>query len=158
MNTEGVLFKTILYPTDFSEVARKALGYIKQLRQSGVEEVVVLHVFDQRELRNLAALGGLNGNWPIDLDQELTQREVEHLKNVQEIVDQLKESGLRAKAIVREGIPLREILRTAKNEQISLIVLGSHGKTNLQEVMLGSVSEGVIRHSQQPVLVIKRDI
>ena len=158
MNTEGVLFKTILYPTDFSEVARKALDYIKQLRQSGVEEVVVLHVFDQRELRNLAALGGLNGNWPIDLDQELTKREVEHLKNVQEIVDQLKESGLRAKAIVREGIPLREILRTAKNEQISLIVLGSHGKTNLQEVMLGSVSEGVIRHSQQPVLVIKRDI
>jgi len=157
MNTGQVLFKTILYPTDFSTVAQKALGYIKQLRHSGAEEVVVLHVFDQRELRNLAALGGLTGNWPINLDEELKKREAEHLEAVQEIVTEFNSVGFRAKGIVREGIPLREILQTAETEGISLIVIGSHGKTNLQEVMLGSVSEGVIRLSRQPVLVIKRD-
>ena len=150
------MFRKILYPTDFSEVAQKALGYIKQLRLCGAEEVVVLHVFYQRELRNLATLGGVTGNWPVDLDKELKQREAEYLKATQHIVEELKTAGFQAKGIVREGIPLREILKTVEDERVSVIVLGSHGKTNLQEVLLGSLSDGVIRHSRVPVLVVKR--
>jgi nucleotide-binding universal stress UspA family protein len=151
------MFKKILYPTDFSEVAGKALGYVKQLRQAGAEEVVVIHVFDQRELRNAVALAGISGKWPIDLDRETREREGEHMKHVQQMVENLKGMGFRAKGIVREGIPLREILKTAEDEQVSVIVLGSTGKSNLEEVMLGSVSEGINKQSRQPVLVIKRD-
>jgi len=151
------MFKKILYPTDFSEVANKALGYIKQLRQAGAEEVVVLHVFDQRELRNLATWGALAGNWPINMEEELKKRETEHMELTQNIVGELKTAGFKTKGIVREGIPLREILKTADEEQVSVIVLGSHGKSNLEEVLIGSVSEGVIKQSHQPVLVIKRD-
>ena len=151
------MFKKILYPTDFSGVAEKALGYVRQLRQAGAEEVVVLHVFDQRELRNVAALGGISGNWPVDLEAETRLREGTHMKNIQHIVDDLKSVGFRAKGIVREGIPLREILKTAEDEQVSVVVLGSTGKSNLEEVFLGSVSEGVIKQSCQPVLVVKRD-
>ena len=54
------------------------------------------------------------------------------------------------------GIPLREILRTEEEESVSVIVIGSHGRTNLEEIFLGSVSEKVIRKCKKPVLVIKR--
>ena len=42
------MFKKILYPTDFSDVSKKALEYIKQLKEAGTEEVIVLHVLDER--------------------------------------------------------------------------------------------------------------
>jgi len=51
---------------------------------------------------------------------------------------------------------LREILRVEEEEGVSIIVIGSHGKTNIKEMLLGSVSEKVIRKSKNPVLVIKR--
>jgi nucleotide-binding universal stress UspA family protein len=47
-------------------------------------------------------------------------------------------------------------LRVEEGEGVSAIVIGSHGKTNLEEMLLGSVSEKAIRQSRKPVLVIKR--
>jgi nucleotide-binding universal stress UspA family protein len=44
------MFEKILYPTDFSDVSKKALDYIKQLMQAGAKEVIVLHVMDEREI------------------------------------------------------------------------------------------------------------
>jgi len=156
MSGEQPVFRRILFPTDFSDVAQKALGYVKRLRQGYAEEVVVLHVFDRRELRNLAAVGGITGNYPINFDEEFKRLEENHLTKVKMIIEDLKSIGFAAKGIVREGIPLKEILNVADEEKVSVIVLGSHGKSNLQEVMLGSVSEGVIKHSRQPVIIIKR--
>ncbi|KTB48040.1 universal stress protein [Dehalogenimonas alkenigignens] len=151
------MFRKVLYPTDFSEVATRALEYIKQLKPAGAQEVVILHILDRKELRNLALLGGVTGNYPIDLNTEFKRLENEHLENVRNIVNELKTAGFSAKGIVREGNPLAEILKTAEDEAVSVIVIGSTGKSNLQETILGSVSEGVIKRSCQPVLIIKRD-
>ncbi|MGI2336290.1 MAG: universal stress protein [Dehalogenimonas sp.] len=150
------MFRKVLYPTDFSDVATKALKYIKQLKPAGAEEVVVIHVLDQKELRNVSVLGGVTGNYPVNLNEEFKRLEDEHLEKVRNIVNELKTAGFSAKGIVREGNPLAEILKTADDETVSVIVIGSTGKNNFQEVVLGSVSEGVIRQSCQPVLVIKR--
>ncbi|MDD4874444.1 MAG: universal stress protein [Dehalococcoidales bacterium] len=138
-------------------MADKALDYIKQLKPAGAEQVIIIHILDQRELRNLSILGGLTGNYPINLNEELKRLEKEYLENVKNIVEDLKNARFNAKGIVREGIPLKEILKTAEDEDVSIIVMGSTGKSNLEEVVLGSVSEGVIKQSRQPVLIIKRN-
>jgi nucleotide-binding universal stress UspA family protein len=151
------MFRKILYPTDFSEVAGRALEFVKQLQPAGANEVVVVHVLDQRELRNLSVFGGVNGKYPINLDEEFQRLEKQHLEKVKNIVAELKRAGYKAKGIVREGIPVREILQIADEEGVSIIVIGSTGKSNLEKIMLGSVSEGVVKQSRQPVLVIKRD-
>ena len=57
---------------------------------------------------------------------------------------------------IEKGIPFKEILRVENEEDISLIVIGSHGKSNVEEMLLGSVSEKVIRKAKSPVIVIKR--
>ena len=64
-------------------------------------------------------------------------------------IEQLKER-------LESGVPFNEILRVAEEENASVIVLGSHGKSNMAEMFLGSVSEKVIRKSKKPVLVVKR--
>ena len=57
---------------------------------------------------------------------------------------------------IEKGIPFKEILRVEKEEDVSLIVIGSHGTSNVKEMLLGSVSEKVVRKAEKPVLVVKR--
>jgi nucleotide-binding universal stress UspA family protein len=144
------MFKRILYPTDFSDVSKKALGYIKQLKESGSEMVVVLHVIDQRGMEALEQYAVAN---TLELERSIIDDAKKELKTIE---DDLKRSGFKVKTKIKTGVPLREILRTEEEEDVSVLVIGSHGKSNLEEIFLGSVSEKVARKCKSPVLIIKR--
>jgi len=144
------MFEKILYPTDFSEVSKKALDYIEQLKEVGTKEIIVLHVIDER------GIGTVTRFAPGNADAVLRSIEADSRKEARSIEAKLKQKGFTVKVRIETGIPLREILRVEKEEGVSAIVIGSHGKTNLKEMLLGSVSEKVIRQSKSPILVIKR--
>jgi nucleotide-binding universal stress UspA family protein len=144
------MFTRILYPTDFSDVSKKALAYIKQLKEAGTKEVIVLHVIDERQIEAVALYGRGNSSVFIDKMEQEARREVAAIEK------DLRDCGFVVNSIVTTGIPLREIVSVEEDEKVSLIVIGSHGKTNLKEMLIGSVSEKVIRRSKSPVLVIKR--
>jgi len=144
------MFKKILYPTDFSNVSKKALGYLTQLKDAGTEEIIVLHVIDKRGIDAISRYGAGNAETVI---REITKEAKEEGKKIEK---KLIQSGLKVKMIIERGVPLKEILKIEEKEKISVIIIGSHGKTNLKEMLLGSVSEKVIRQSKSPVLVIKR--
>ena len=146
------MFTKILYPTDFSDVSQKALGYIKQLKEAGSKGVIILHVINQRTIDNLqqhAVSGTIIEQWVKTVKEEAN-------RSMMEIEKELKESGFEVTGKIKTGIPLREILRAEEEEDVSVIVIGSHGRTNIEEMFLGSVSEKVIRKCKKPVLVIKR--
>ena len=145
------MFEKILYPTDFSDVAEKALGYIKRLKASCARKVVVLHVIDSRSFERLHRFMGEE-----QLDSLKQYREEETQKLLKGIAKDLADAGLEVKLRIESGIPVREILRVEKDEDVSALVIGSHGVSNLQELFLGSVSEKVIRRCRSPVFVIKR--
>jgi len=144
------MFDCILYPTDFSDVSMKALDYVKQLKDAGAKEVIVLHVIDERTL-----VGTVQ---EVFIDFVAIENELRKIADEESnrIMAQLREKGLNAKFRIEKGIPFLEILKVAKEEDVSLIVIGSHGKSNVEEMLLGSVSEAVIRKAAQPVLVVKR--
>jgi nucleotide-binding universal stress UspA family protein len=145
------MFARILYPTDFSDIAAKALEYIKKLKDSGTQEVIVLHVIDERGSDSLFRLLGEND---FQAYKKTRREETENL--LKGVAQQLTQAGLKVRIRIEAGIPVREILRVENEEDISVIVIGSHGVSNLQEILLGSVSEKVVRKSKKPVLVIKR--
>jgi nucleotide-binding universal stress UspA family protein len=146
------MFEKILYPTDFSDVSKKAMGYIKTLKDAGTKEVVVLHTIDEREIDHIARLPEVS----IDVE-ELEKKREEHAKEeIGAIENELKASGFKVKTIVKKGVPFTDILKTEEQEDISVVVIGSHGKSCISEMLLGSVSEKVIRKSSKPVLVVRR--
>ena len=145
------MFEKILYPTDFSDVAKKALAYVKRLKDSGAREVVVLHVLDER---GLDAVRRFFGEHQFEAMQKSKKDEAESL--LKSVAQELKEAGLKIKLRVETGIPVREILKVEAEEGISAIVMGSHGLSNIKEMLIGSVSEKVVRKSKKPVLMIKR--
>ncbi len=149
------MFKKILYPTDFSDASKKALDYVKQLREAGAKEVIVLHVIDDREIPGFI---GPDEGAPVSgmqVEKMITLMEEDAEKETRATEAELKKSGFDVRVRIEKGIPFRDILRVEEEEEVSVIVVGSHGKGVVKEMLLGSVSEKVIRKSKKPVLVIK---
>lgn len=88
-----------------------------------------------------------------DVNEKL---ERDALNESKPIKSQLKAAGFQVKLRIERGVPKLKILQVEKEEDVSAIVLGSHGKSNIKEMLLGSVSEHVIGHGKKPVIVIKR--
>jgi nucleotide-binding universal stress UspA family protein len=133
--------RKVLVPTDFSDCANEALELVRGLRNAGVEELVLDHVQDVRKLRpHLAARM-----------KEFNEVDRQRLETLQQ---RLTSDGFHVRIRLSEGVPFQEILRVADEEDVGLIALCSHGRTALAEVLLGSVSEQVIRRAAQAVLLV----
>ncbi|HPA15065.1 MAG TPA: universal stress protein [Desulfobacterales bacterium] len=146
------MFEKILYPTDFSDVAMKAMEFIKRLKDAGAKEVILLHIVDKRTLESMAmSVYSTQDAMKIESDMIEGAR-----KEMNPIEKTLKDAGLNVKVIIEKEIPFRGILGVEKRENPSVIIIGSHGKSNIEEMLLGSVSEKVVRKAKKPVLVIKR--
>ncbi|MGB9714957.1 MAG: universal stress protein [Thermodesulfovibrionales bacterium] len=83
----------------------------------------------------------------------------ENLPAAKECVDAVKKDaekeGIKVKTIIRKGIPHEVIVKTGAQEDVGLIVIGSHGRTGITKLLMGSVTERVIGHAESPVLVWK---
>jgi nucleotide-binding universal stress UspA family protein len=144
------MFEKILYPTDFSDVSAKALDFIEQLREAGAQKVILLHVIDSRGVEAIVRYGyddyaAIEAKLQAELEQDM-----------ENIANRLREIGFDVNVKIEQGVPFREILRVEKEEDVSVIVVGSHGVSNVEEMLLGSVSEKVVRKATKPVLVVKR--
>lgn len=149
------MFKKILYPTDFSDCADAAVPYIKKMKGAGTSAVVVLHVVDARYTGIVDTV-----SW---FGESVKQYEMELFNNLKTdaerriaAVSRSLGTGFSVTSIVENGVPFKTIIDVAMREKVSLIVLGSHGRSNIAEMLLGSVSEKVIRKSPVPCLVVKR--
>ena len=145
------MFEKILLPTDFSDVAEKALDFVKQLKDAGTQEVVILHVIKKNSLEVIAQYSSIRDFSEVEKEVEGDAR-----KRISRIEKELKECGFNVQVRIETGFPFSEILRAETEENVSAIVIGSHGLSNIKEILLGSVSESVIRKSKKPVIVVKR--
>ncbi|MES0363072.1 MAG: universal stress protein [Desulfobacteria bacterium] len=142
--------KRILCPTDFSATAQKALEYAVFLASSHNAELLLLHVVDH--------LHGFDNYLILSLTpHEVAERMEKHAKeNLSDVTNQIKETVKIEKA-VRHGKTSVQIIEMAREVKADLIVMGSHGRTGVSHVIIGSVAEAVVRHAYCPVLVV-RDI
>jgi universal stress protein A len=142
--------KRILCPTDFSAIAEKAVEYAVFLASSHNAELQLLHVVDH--------LHGFDNYLILSMTpREISERMEQHAnKDLSEVVNQIKETVKTEKA-VRHGKASVQIIKMAREVKADLIVMGSHGRTGVSHVIIGSVAEAVVRHAYCPVLVV-RDI
>ena len=135
------IFSRVLHPTDFSDCATEAFQVVKRLKAAGTTHVTVLHVQDERTMRHRPA-------------EQIAAFDREDTERLQKLCNALQLFGLPAEPMLRHGIPFRETLRTADEIGASLIVLGTRGRSAVQELSAGSTFENVVRLSRQAVLVI----
>ena len=140
----------ILVPTDLSKHSTNALNYAVAFAEKFGAELHLLHVVqDLSMLLPDPVIAGPPVMPPVDqltgavraaLDRTIAEHHLGHLT---------------VQAHVREGTPFYEIVRFAAEKDIDLIVMGTHGRSGLAHVLLGSVTEKVVRKAPCPVLTVR---
>jgi nucleotide-binding universal stress UspA family protein len=134
---------TILHPTDFSERSRYALWLACALARDYNARLVVLHV--------LAVPTVIYGEGVVPPDPEETRAGAwEELVGLQ-----VPQADVRAERRLEEGDTVEGILRVTEEVHADLVVMGTHGRTGLGRLLMGSVAELVVRKAPCPVLTVK---
>jgi nucleotide-binding universal stress UspA family protein len=145
-----IQLRRILLPTDFSDFSAAARKYACAFADQFQAELHVLHVI--QDLAPLAPEPGVVIPPQHDFLKELEQNAHAMLERV---LDPEWAAGKTVVRAVRQGPPHLEIVRYAKESVTDLIVIGTHGRTGLAHVFMGSVVEKVLRKSPCPVLTVR---
>lgn len=147
-------FNKILSATDFSEDSNLAISYAEEIARRFNAEIIVLHV-DQplppvMVSPDMGPVMDVGAMTRIAEEQRLLAQ-----KELDKIVNRMRDSGLKARSLLKVGSPFLEVLHTAQSEGTDLIVMGTHGRTGLAHVLMGSVAERVVQKAPCPVLTIR---
>ena len=138
------MFECIVYATDGSDHARKALGYARDLAKLHNAKLFVVHVYSR-------VSDFLDYK---EYDTILGHRIAAGEKIIEEAAKEFEVAGLKFQTELLEGPVAEAIMNVAKTRDADLIVLGARGMSSLEGLLLGSVSQKVIQHATCPVLVV----
>ena len=138
----------LLVAVDFSDPTDMILKVARRLAKSLDASVWVVHAAAPDP-----DFVGYDVGPEVVRDQVAKEFRDEH-RQLQKYTDQLREAGVEAKAMLVQGPTVDTILEMADKQESDLIVVGSHGRGMIAEVLMGSVSQGLIRAGQCPVTVV----
>ncbi|HIQ04186.1 MAG TPA: universal stress protein [Anaerolineae bacterium] len=139
------MFKRILLAVDESEHSKKALELARDIARLTGAHIVVVHAFSPIP----TFLG--SENYAAVAARSITEGE----RITEEAAEKLREAGLEVTTEVLEGPAADAILRVSRVQQCDLIVMGSRGRSELEGLLLGSVSHRVLERANCPVLIAR---
>lgn len=135
--------KKILISTDFSECSKAAFNEAVQLARQLNAALLLTHVIE-----------------PIDIASSHIEPfgflELRLLQKLDRMAHPLREEGLLVETHLFKGDPAAEIIKAAGDLQCDLIVMGTHGRTGVQRLLMGSVTERVLRASPVPIVAVRQ--
>jgi len=151
--------KKILAPTDFSPLSLAGLQHALEIAGSQGMELIAYHVIHKEEMlpyyrMQAEAAPSRNVHSIADLIEERKARLAEFLR--QNFADLSRKTRIRVEVDI--GIPHKRIVEKAREEGATMIVMSTHGRTGLLHMLLGSVTEKVIRRASCPVLSIRPEV
>jgi nucleotide-binding universal stress UspA family protein len=144
-----IKLKKVLVPTDFSDSARHALRYGMSFAKEYGAELVLLHVVE-----NLT-VGYASDLFPVPMAEVFQEISGYAKAELAKLGDEARGRGLPVREEVVQGKPSAEIIRFAAENEIDIVVLGTHGKGMLDQALFGSTTERVVRRSPCPVLTVR---
>jgi nucleotide-binding universal stress UspA family protein len=144
-----MIVQHVLVPIDFSATADRALAYAIALAQQLHARLTLLHVLDLTPVTMEEMTAGVVATYLDDLETD-----AQHL--LQSSLERVRHAGLQGESLLVQGTPTQTIVDTAGEQGVDLIIMGTHGRTGLAHVFLGSVAEHVVRQGPCPVLVVRR--
>lgn len=139
--------KRIVCPVDFSDASAKATTYAAELARQLGAELHLLHVLPTVAYAMVAESYTVKPDLVRELKQEVKQR-------VEDLRASLASDTLKVEASMVEGVPYKAIHEAAHKLNADLLVMGTHGRTGFAHLLLGSVTERVVRTSTIPVLTV----
>ena len=143
------LFYRIVVPTDFSACSEDAWALARRIAGAVGSEIVLVHVFVEPPSYAEPSLP-VNSAWQVI---ESARKWVE--ETLEKWADAAREKGISVRTLVRTGSPYQEIVDLATDERADLVAMGTHGRSGVSRLLLGSVADRVIRLAPCPVLTVR---
>lgn len=140
----------VLIGIDGSPHSKAALDYVKGMTWPKQTKIVVLSVSIPVVTYTWVGAGGLS--WIQSAEEEMSAQAQELASRVER---ELREAGFSTEGRVMKGDPRDALVETARSMHADLVVVGSHGRTGLAKLLLGSVASHVVAHAPCSVLVVK---
>ena len=142
-------FDNILVATDFSDYSEEACNYALSLARKFDASLLFLHVVNEPV--------DLRGFYVPHISFEELEKEISEgaTKMLDKFCSEKLSDFNRYEKLVVTGVPYEEIIRTATERAVSLIVIGTHGRTGLDHIIFGSTAERVVRTAPCPVLTVR---
>lgn len=142
----------VLVPIDFSDYSKSALRYAVNFAKSFNAEIIVIYVvepviYPPDFSMGQIAMPSINTEW-----DDRAKDELQKLAK-SEIIGAVK-----VKTIIKTGKPFVEIIETAKEENVDLIIIATHGHSGVEHILFGSTAEKVVRKAPCPVLTLREPI
>lgn len=145
-----IAIKNVLVATDFSAPSDTALNYARAMARSFGATLHVLHVFEPLWITSADVVGG-----GVALATMIQGLEDTARKQLEEAVTEEDRRELHAtSAMVTSESPAREIANYAHDQKVDLVVIGTHGRSGISRMLIGSVAEKVVRLAPCPVLTV----
>lgn len=132
-----MMFKTIMVPIDGSKFADKAEDVAISVAKNFQGKMVAVHIIDEKLI------------YPFEVLEE------EGEKILENAAIKGKEQGVEVETVLIVGNPARDMAKIVEKTGADLVVIGTHGKTGLQKLLMGSVAENTIKTVNVPVLLVK---
>jgi nucleotide-binding universal stress UspA family protein len=150
-----MIWKTILVPHDFSSSANHAVAIARDEAKAHGAKVMLLHVIEMPStLKPDTVIVPDETGAPINIKDYAIGQAEEHLAD---LASRIAKDGVTTTTFIRLGKPEDEIVKFANENSVDLIAMGTHGRTGLAHMLVGSVAERVVRTSKCPVLTIRAD-
>jgi nucleotide-binding universal stress UspA family protein len=147
------MWKTILVPHDFSSCANHAAALARDVAKVHGARLILLHVAELPPMLGAnATVVPDEGGAPINVRDYAMRSSEAHLED---LANRLRVDGVDVSTVATIGNVASEVDDAVKREGVDLIVIGTHGRTGLAHVVLGSVTEKIVRHSSVPVLTVR---
>lgn len=142
--------KKILIPTDFSDHAEYALKVAAQIAKKNNGEIILLHMLELPHQGSDAV--GAGSDIP-----EIMFFKNAAIRRLEDLMEEDYLDGLKVSEIIQFEMAFDGILNISQKNDVDLIVMGSHGASGFKEMFIGSNAEKVVRNSDIPVLIIKKE-
>jgi nucleotide-binding universal stress UspA family protein len=145
--SSALSIKNILFPTDFSPISESALPYAVAIARRFGSTLHLVHVLSETNL--LMMSGGVDYVSMGTIYDDAHAEAKEKLEKIAERID-----GVPHRIYARHGLIWKSLAGIIAENEVDLIVVGTHGRTGLGKLLLGSVAEGILRHAPCPVLTV----
>jgi nucleotide-binding universal stress UspA family protein len=143
-------FRRILHASDFSPASRAAFRRAIDLARTDRATLTIVHVYTP-----FIPLMGEGYATPQVYDKMLADVRAAAQRQLDRLVAKARQAGARAKGLLLEGVPYDRIVRAARSTRADVVVLGTHGRTGLGRLFLGSVAARVVTLAPCPVLTVR---
>ncbi|MBT8381325.1 MAG: universal stress protein [Ignavibacteriaceae bacterium] len=144
--------KKVLIPIDFSDYSKSALRYAINFAKCFKAEMHLIYVvepviYPPDFSMGQIAIPSVNAEWDERAKDELSKLAKEEIPN-----------DVKSKTIIKTGKPFLEIIETAAEEDIDLIIISTHGHSGVEHILFGSTAEKVVRKAPCPVLTLREPV